>query len=730
MTKFFRLSTSLLIFLQGLILVLVLAAGKIQIPLALLGRLHPLVLHLPIGFGAFLVLIFVLKKWVDSAAFQEIFRFLLYLTSIFSAITAIFGMFLSSEGGYDLDQISFHQWAGLGVNWLYVFLLFAFEKGYLVGSNLFYGSLVGLASFLLAGHGGANLTHGEDYLWATSDGGTVLLSDESVVFEAVVQPIFKQKCESCHNDQKTKGALNMSSVAKLLKGGKNGAIWKAGDPLNSHFIQRAKLPIDDKKHMPPKGKAQLSPDEVLILTAWVQEGASVSKKLGAYGASSKLVSLAKKLQKTAQALLIPGKVYDFSAASESSLKAANTPFCSVYPLSSDAPALQADFYVSKKYDRKTLENLSKVSEQIVRLNLSKMPLKDDEISVIAKFPNLEKLILNFTEITGSTLGELSACKHLTSLALSGTKVNQQVLVSLLGKIPTLKEVFIWNTGVGLDQIASLQARFPKVRFQAGYVPNKDEQLQINPPILVNEKFILKPNEDFVFKHTLKDVTFHYTLNDSTPDSLGNLVSRGPLKIEKYSKVKVLATKPGWLASRVLEYKVYKSAFIPDSIYLLSKPDPKYSAKGGYSLKDFVQGARETGRRSELPDYTWLGYLGNDLEALFEFKKPISPKGITFSYLRKTDSDVFPPVSIEVFAGNSPNALSRVALVKPEKPDTKNGHTQMGQDIPLKPGNYKYYKVKALSLRHLPKYLLKNDKKEEVVNKGKPAWLRVDEILFY
>jgi hypothetical protein len=55
---------------------------------------------------------------------------------------------------------------------------------------------------------------------------------------------------------------------------------------------------------------------------------------------------------------------------------------------------------------------------------------------------------------------------------------------------------------------------------------------------------------------------------------------------------------------------------------------------------------------------------------------------------------------------------------------------MGQDIPLKPGNYTYYKIKALSLRHLPKYLLKDDKKEEVVNKGKPAWLRVDEILFY
>jgi hypothetical protein len=132
----------------------------------------------------------------------------------------------------------------------------------------------------------------------------------------------------------------------------------------------------------------------------------------------------------------------------------------------------------------------------------------------------------------------------------------------------------------------------------------------------------------------------------------------------------------------------------------------------------------------LPDYTWLGFFNNDLEALFEFKKPISPKGITFSYLRKTDSDVFPPVSIEVLAGNSPNTLTRVALVKPEKPEKRNGYTQMGQDIPLKPGIYKYYKIKALSLRRLPKYLLKDDKKEEVVNKGKPAWLRVDEILFY
>jgi uncharacterized membrane protein len=56
-----------------------------------------------------------------------------------------------------------------------------------------------------------------------------------------------------------------------------------GDALNSHIIQRANLPLDDKKHMPPKGKAQLTPQEIGLLTAWVQSGADVKKATQSIG---------------------------------------------------------------------------------------------------------------------------------------------------------------------------------------------------------------------------------------------------------------------------------------------------------------------------------------------------------------------------------------------------------------------------------------------------------------
>lgn len=726
-TKIYRLNANFLIFLQGLLLFVLAFEDKIQLPFAWIGRLHPMLLHLPIGFGVLLLFLFILQKTLSSPDFKQIFLFVLHLTASLTATTAIFGLFLSKEGGYDADLISFHQWAGIGVNVFYVAFLWWVEREGSTQKQWFYGACLGVLAFLVAGHGGGDLTHGEGYLLASEDAkGPKALTDESNLYEAVIQPILKQKCESCHNDQKTKGQLNMSSIAKILKGGKHGAIWKAGDAAHSHLVERMLLPLEAKEHMPPKGRAQLTVDERLLLQAWIQEGASTDKSLKSYAAGSESVRLARKISASAQAIVLSSKTYAFSAASEDKIAAVNTPFCSVYPLASDAPALQADFYVSKKFDLKTLENLSQVGEQIVGLNLSKMPVKDADMSLMAKFPNLEKLILNFTEVRAAALGNLSGNTHLQSLAIAGIPSKVQDLKNVLVKIPSLREVFVWNTGLSAADVSLLKKQFPKVRWEAGYVP-KDEKLQINPPILVNENFILRPNEQVQFKHTLKGVDFHYTVNDSLPDSLGTMKTRGPIALTNYTKIKAMATKEGWLASKVVEYKFYKSRFLPDTVYLLSKPDPKYPAHGGSSLKDFVQGARET---KGVPNFTWLGFKDQDLDAVFEFSQAKPVTGVTFSYLRKTDSDVFPPVKIEIYAGNDRNALKPVASVKPEMPTERKGYTQMGLNIPIKAGTYRFYRVKAYSLRRLPKYLMKDDKKEPVENHGKPASMRVDEILFY
>lgn len=699
MGKVEKIGNLILWSLQGFLVFLLIFQSSFALPLAGIGHFHPLILHLPIGFGVLLLALFAIKKHLTS--FEVLTEFLLLLTAIFSTLTAILGLFLAKDGGYETSALDWHQWSGVAVSFVYFVWV-------LVRKNLIIGAALGFIALIFAGHTGASITHGEDYLRFGTQ--ATEITSESVVFEDIVQPILKAKCESCHNDQKTKGALKMNSIANLMKGGKHGPIWKAGDALNSHLVQRIKLPMNAKEHMPPLGKAQLTPDEITILTLWVKEGASFEKKLGDFSPDfQKLIRPAELSTET--------KVYDFAAASESTLASVNTPYCTVYPIANESPALQADFYVAAKFDPKTLSNLAQVSEQLVGLQLSKMPIKNADLNLVSKFANLEKLNLNFTSVDDAGLEQLGGLNSLEQLAISGTKTGRSSLTKLLPKLPALKQIHVWSTNLTAGDLDALRKQFPKVSFDAGYIP-KEETLQINPPILVNENLILKPGEKLTFKHTLRDVLFRYTLNDSLPDSLQSPSTKGSIAITKFAKVRILATKDGWRASKPIDVRVYKSEFIPARMDLLSKPDPKYPAAGGSSLMDFVIGAREV---KGVPNFTWLGFKEADLDVIATFEKSTSVHGLTLSYLEKTDSDVFPPVKVEVWGGDSPDKLRLITSVKPVQPKEKSGYSARGINIPIPANPAKYYRVKAERLKRLPSF---------VDNKGKGAWLRVDELLFY
>lgn len=699
MGKFEKIGNLILWGLQGFLVFLLIFQSSFALPLAGIGHVHPLILHLPIGFGVLLLGLFAIKKQLTS--FAVLAEFLLLITAIFSSLTAIFGLFLAKEGGYETSALDWHQWSGVAVSFVY-FVWVIRRKNLLVGATL------GFIALVIAGHTGASITHGEDYLRFGEK--STEISSESFVFADIVQPILKAKCESCHNEQKSKGALKMNSIANLLKGGKHGAIWKAGDALNSHLVQRIKLPINAKEHMPPLGKAQLTPDEITILTLWVKEGASFEKKLGQFSPDFK--KLVQPTELTANT-----KSYDFSAASASTIKSVNSPYCTVYPIAYESPALQADFYVAAKFDPKTLSDLSQVSEQLVGLQLSKMPITNESLGLVSKFSNLEKLNLNFTAVDDAGQGSLAGLNHLEQLSISGTKVGKSGVSKLLAKLPALKEIHVWSTSLSPEDLSALRKQFPKVTFDAGYIP-KAETLQINPPILVNENLILRPGEKLTFKHTLRDVIFRYTVNDSIPDSLSALQTRSEINISNYTKVRILATKAGWRASNPIDVRVYKSQFIPARMDLLSKPDPKYPAAGGASLMDFVIGAREV---KGVPNFTWLGFKETDLDVMATFEKSTSVHGVTLSYLEKTDADVFPPVKVEVWGGDTPSQMRLITSIKPEQPKEKSGYSPRGINIPVSSKAVKYYRIKAERLKRLPTF---------VDNKGKGAWLRVDELLFY
>ncbi|MFN3488300.1 MAG: chitobiase/beta-hexosaminidase C-terminal domain-containing protein [Emticicia sp.] len=712
MTRFYKISSYLLLSLNILLLFFLVFEEQVRLPLWMspLGRMHPLLLHLPIGFVVLLVIFSFLKNEIETKSYELIRTLLLTLTALSAAIVALMGFFLSREGGYDEQLLQIHKFTGIAVS-LLAYGAVIFDKKLTFKA---YSNWALLAIMAVAGHFGAGITHGENYLFeAWQKNAAPQFSENDPMYKAAIFPILEAKCVACHNDDKTKGQLNMSSIEKILKGGKNGLIWKAGDALNSHIVQRANLPLEHKEHMPPKGKSQLTTDEIALLSAWINEGADLKKTFKNYLASSETKKIASKLV-GAKAAVKETKVYIFPMPSESDLAAVNTPFCSVFPLATGSPALQADFFVSKKFDRKVLENLSKVSEQLVILNLSKMPVKDEDLALIANFPNLEKLILNQTDITGNTLEQLKKCKNLESIALAGTKVSKENLQKILD-LPKLKEVFVWNTNIDEASVTELGKKFTKIKFDRGGVDNPNEILQLNPPILVNEDFIIKTNTPITLKHTLKNVKIRYTLDGSEPDSTTMNVYENPIIIDSYTKFKAVATKENWYASKKVEYSFFKSSFVPDSVYLLNLPDPKYLGKGGNTLKDLKKGPTDN-----FGDKAWLGYREKEFVGLFEFKNVHPIKGLTISYLQKMDSFIMPPAVVEVWAGNSKNDLRIIQKITPKQAEKMEGNANLGLQISFTQGSYKMIKLVIKPVAKLPVWH---------TGKGQKGWFFVDEVFF-
>ena len=67
-----------------------------------------------------------------------------------------------------------------------------------------------------------------------------------------MHPILLNKCISCHGGEKIKGALQLTSIETIKKGGKHG----------QQIENRIHLPIEDDRHMPPNDKMQLTKEDL------------------------------------------------------------------------------------------------------------------------------------------------------------------------------------------------------------------------------------------------------------------------------------------------------------------------------------------------------------------------------------------------------------------------------------------------------------------------------------
>ena len=133
----------------------------------LIGHLHPLLVHLPIGFILIAILLDVLAYRPAYAHFRPAVQTTLLLGFLAAAVSCGTGYLLSLSGDYAPQDLSLHQWGGWAVAGLSGVLYFF--RAWILSTNaprIFSALLLLLGGLLLfTGHQGGSLTHGGDYLW-------------------------------------------------------------------------------------------------------------------------------------------------------------------------------------------------------------------------------------------------------------------------------------------------------------------------------------------------------------------------------------------------------------------------------------------------------------------------------------------------------------------------------------------------------------------------------------
>lgn len=721
MKLFQRISSNIIFFIQALLAFLLFFQNKIILPpwLQTVGRMHPLMLHFPIGLLAMSFLLWVIKKNIEEHSFKTIFIFSLQLTALAASLTALMGFFLSREEGYDSSTLLVHKTAGVLLSFMCSALLLLFQ--YFSEKKILFTFSITASVILLivAGDFGATLTHGKGYVWQPlkkeEDTKEEKITDSSSLFTAAIRPILKLRCFTCHNERKAKGGLIMTPEEKIIAGGKNGPIWIAGDALKSHIIQNINLPEEEKKHMPPKGKPQLSETEIQLLYTWIQSGADLKKKLKEYPDTDSLKILATRF------IQLPIKeekerVYTFKEASRKTIQQLNGPFCSVFPLSQNSAALQANFFVREKFDRKTLEDLLKIKEQLVALDLGNMPVTDADVKTISKFSNLEKLNLNNTSITNNALNDLAQIKNLRSLSLAGTKIDKNA-APFISKLDSLKEIFIWNTKISASDALQLQQKYKKIIFNTGYIPDEKEILALTPPELKNESFVLAAYEKVELKHHIPGVVLRYTTGGTVPDSTSSTIYTSPFSLSGFTLLKARATKPGWYSSPVVEYSFFQKGIQPQKAELINQTNERHRGNGAATLIDGKKGTSENTN-----DEAWLGFREQPFSALFYFDQPPTVNSISISYDINVPAYLMPPVEVEVWGGNDKAKMKMLKKINPTllTKEEMNAVRIEGLKIDIPGSNYKCYKVMAKNILKLPTWH---------PGKGEKGWVFIDEVFF-
>lgn len=446
-----------------------------------LGRFHPLIVHLPIGFliMAALLQLYALKIKNRSLNLDHTIAYTLFWGTLASLGAIVIGWLLSLQGGYDSNLLFWHKWVGILVTLLSLFgWLLKTERIRLQKSVFFIVLFFILVLIGVTGHLGGSLTHGETYLthYAPSfikniiDGKNEkkniglsdIDTDSITVFPHIIQPILDSKCVSCHSASKKEGGLVLTNHKGLMEGGEHGSIIDIKTPLKSILINRVTLPLSNKKFMPPRGNS-LTFGEIQILEWWMKAGAdSLLKFSDSDVLDPKMIHI---LDRDYQLDYRPKPFYEKVKVQKITSETLHTLQKNNFGVDfmGEASNMISVTFKEKSISNEQISKLLLAKNQITWLNLSACNLSDQQLKQIANLKNLTRLNINSNPITDEGIKSITPLKNIASLNVYNTKISN-VSLPILTKHKALKSLYVWKTGITTTAIDELSKDYPKISF--------------------------------------------------------------------------------------------------------------------------------------------------------------------------------------------------------------------------------------------------------------------------
>ncbi|HEX5024372.1 MAG TPA: c-type cytochrome domain-containing protein [Agriterribacter sp.] len=444
------------------------------------GSFHPLIVHIPIGIILFAALLYVIAAYRSSRILDIAINIALFVGAISAAFAALSGYFLSANGGYAPDTLFWHKWIGIAAAIL-TFCVWLIRKNKKYDVVLLKGRISAwllslcILFITVGGHLGGTMTHGEGYMTAHmpsflrsffSEPNKVQLKklpqqpDSVVIFADIIQPIFTSKCINCHNSDKQKGELNLSSVEAIMKGGKSGNTIVPGDVEKSELMHRITLDPGSSKFMPAEKQPPLTAVETGLLKWWIASGADFTKKIGEANLDEKtkyLLSfyLGYDEENNTEIILPEAPPADSIIVQE--LKGMKLV---VRSLTAQSNLLDVSFVMVQKASleqkKMLLQKLLKLKDQLYYLDLSNCSLTNDNLALVAGLTNLNKLAVQKNNLTDDAVAPLKALQQLVNLNIGQNPITDKS-ISIFDQMDGLQKINLWQTSITDEGVKKLQA---------------------------------------------------------------------------------------------------------------------------------------------------------------------------------------------------------------------------------------------------------------------------------